>query len=197
MRSSSSIDCCVCMYLADGNRVSLMWSPAAICDGCAIVKKRKEKHNGGNKTWLIHDLPIFEKKFLFSFLSIEIDVGEDRANDSFENQFEAPEWKAIGNGWMDVCVCVGAVNLNSLTQKRPRNIAGVPKGRKADANLPGMFKSDMGDVYERERERERASRTQWVVMYIRRDDNVITNQRNASNEGGTGADLDEEKRPGL
>jgi hypothetical protein len=28
--------------------------------------------------------------------------------------------------------------------------------------LPGMFKSDMGDVYES----ESASRTQWVVIYM-------------------------------
>lgn len=62
---------------------------------------------------------------------------------------------------MQVCACVWARLIwIPLTQKRPRNIAGVPKGRKADANLPGMFKSDMEDVYER------ASRTQWVVIYI-------------------------------
>lgn len=52
-------------------------------------------------------------------------------------------------------------------------------------------------MFTRERERESQSHTVSSYVYIRRDDNVITNQRNASNEGGTGADLDEEKRPGL
>lgn len=158
---SSSIDCCVCMYSIWLMAIVFRWceAPQRFAMGCAIVKKRKEKYNGGNKTWLIHDLPSFKIEISL-FFSIDRNWCRRGSRKWF---FREPIWSARmkrDRKWMDVCV--GAVNLNSLTQKRFRNIAGVPKGRKADANLPGMFKSDMGDVYES----ESASRTQWVVIYM-------------------------------